>query len=297
MVAGAATPRSRPGGSKVNEVTVIVGVRPSDESPDLVLVQRRLGVVDGKLEFVGELTETIVPLSVPRGKIHLSFSVDVHIGMALVGRVENTGFLPVDVTRVALELVTPDPKPDPGLPTHLHYITIGFDLIPRDRSKSGRLMPSESRDWLLRVDSFVPALEKISDAPLDRYKIVAYTGKLAFAEAPGERIKPLLDGVWQRRETAGGIRMTPAMQDRFEAMDTTIRDSIIQAIEGLQKKPVIEWAKTPGITQLNDGMYFLALPPDYQVLIRRQRQGGRQIELLDILRQAVGEGAAAGQRG
>jgi hypothetical protein len=273
---------------------VLVDVRPSPDSPDLVLIRQKLALVDGGWQPVGDPVEEKMPLTARRARITLATSEDMQIGRAVVARVQNIGMVPLDLTKVDLEYRFPiaDQKP----PTPMNPVETGgsFGLAPRVRRASSVLLPGESREWVLPLDYWANALQQVSLLGPEDYKIVAYAGVDPVAEAPGRLVKPHLD---IGPDGPKGLRMSLLMQNKLLGLDPGVRGRIFEAVRPLQERPPEEWEAAHGVVPVEGGQFFLAVPPDYRVLVRRHRSGA--VEVVDVLRQpgVLGTVEAAGATG
>lgn len=266
----------------MSEITVLVDVRPSPDSPDLLLVRQKLVIEGGELRLVGVPTEEKMPLAARRAKISMSTSIDMQIGSAAVARVQNIGMVPLDISKVHLEYRYPEAVESP-VPALDSAIGGSFGLIPRERKVSGALLPGESREWVLPLDYYGEALlQEIARLGPGDYKIVAYAGPDAVAEAPGKLVQPHLDIGLDRYKSTWGLKMQPHIHHKLIGFDAETRDQIFAELKTLQEKPTEEWSSLPGVIPVEGNRFFLTVPPEYQVLVRRVRRG--PVEVLDVLR-------------
>jgi hypothetical protein len=266
----------------------------------LVLVRQKLALVGGDLRLVGDPVEEKMPLTARRAKITLSMSVDMQIGYAVVARIQNIGMVPLDITKVFFEYRFPDADEKPPTPSIPTAVGGSFGLTPRERKASGAILPGESRDWVLPLDYYGEAFQEVSTRSEESYKIVAYAGPDPVAEAPGKLVRPYLDPGLERYKSSWGLRMNSHMQNKFLSLEADARNRILDEVKPLQERPTEEWTSIPGVIPVEGDRYFLAVPPDYQVLLRRFRRG--PVELLDVLRNPgplspVPVGGAAGSEG
>ncbi len=86
----------------MKEIEVVVDLRPSPDSPQLILVKQKLAAEGDRLMLVGDPHEECVELGGPRVTIKVAAWADNRTGFVPTAIVSNVGMSPIEVSRVAV---------------------------------------------------------------------------------------------------------------------------------------------------------------------------------------------------
>jgi len=271
----------------LNEISVLVDIRVSPDSPDLVLVRRQLAIVNGELQLIGEPVESSLSLHVPRIVATARWSGNSQVGPAIIVSVRNTGFTPVEMISVMFVWQGPADAQNATANGHEQaLISSELQLLPRDRKQVGMLLPGKAQEWYLPF-SYEAAVRVSLSLPPTGYKIVVLVGNEQVAEVPGEQLQPLFD----RFGDGPQPRMGDQLRSVVASLPPTIQERLTESLRALSATPVEVWSQLPNLNKLENSLYLLGVPPDYRVLFRRHRRGG--IELIDVARTANQQVVAA----
>jgi hypothetical protein len=278
------------GGVALKEITVITDVRMSPDSPDLILVRHPISVVDGELQLVGEPSESKISLLLRRVITSVKWATDPRTVGAIVAEVKNEGFTPVETTSVVFLSHKPI-VPGNGIGTEKkgqewHWTG---QMFPKNRGDSSLLLPGESEEWELPINTAPPQVRALAEIAPEKYKLVVLSGKHPISEVTGQQLRPLFAEMEEAREPL----ISDALRMVLLSLPVEIRDKLDRSLKYLSVIPVDRWNKVhvSGLEKLEDSLYLLALPPDYRVLLRRHRRG--RIEVIDVARTPDRQPAAA----
>ncbi|HEY8504412.1 MAG TPA: hypothetical protein VIL46_07495, partial [Gemmataceae bacterium] len=178
----------------MKELEVVLDVRQSPDTPELIVVKQKVSAEGGELRLVGEPTEARVDLFARRVKVTVGELANGEIGYVMAAYVQNVGLAPVDISRVLFEW---EVGPGEGLgerqgPGGKELIR-GIHFLPIDRAKRGPLLPGETRGWYLPMDFYEEAVRVIHSQSPDACRIGVYSGRDLLGKVPGSQVLPFLD--------------------------------------------------------------------------------------------------------
>lgn len=264
-----------------NELSVLVDVRVSPDSPELVLVRQTLAVVDGELRLMGEQAESRVALRVRRITAEAELVREGRPGWALAVRVTNAGSDPVRVGPVVFEC-----REEPARNGAAHRGGAAVpawcsDFLPKQGKRNSPLAAGGHAEWVLPFDFGADPLWNAFPLPAEWYKVVIYSGREALGEVPGGQLRPLFD----RAEADPEPHIRGALRGVLGTLPPETRGRIDEELRGLRQTPLEGWDRFPALDAVGDARYLLTVPPDYRVLLRRFPRGG--IEVVDVARIAA----------
>jgi hypothetical protein len=259
----------------------VIDVRVDSDSPNLLVVRQKVAVADGHIQTVGAPRESKLPLVIRRLRLEV-LSSSSSVGASLVAVVTNDGTIPVAVTTVKFECEEPLRFPDgTTLDKSPGDAAWSFTFRPKDRIQlDAPLLPGEERRWYLPIDFPDGTLRAIGEVPPTKYRVTAYAGRQPVASVKGDKVRPHLESA----EPFSGPVMTTQVRNTLASMDPPTREKIDTAFSKLSALEPEKWLDLPEVHRVDDQLFFLSIPPDYRLLLRRDKRG--RFALLDLLRHA-----------
>jgi hypothetical protein len=268
------------GDPALKEIEVLVDVRLSPDSADLILTRQTLAIAGGELKAVNDPVESRLSLLVRRARVSLGASADNMMGFVANASVQNTGLIPLEITKVCLDYRYDEPRQVTVQNIEANEIGGELNFVPKDRKRVGPLSPLETRSYFLPTEFMDGVSEMLQTLPITNFKVIAYSDKDAVGEAPGIHLQSFL--YLLRPSKFGMVRYGSHVARLLENLDLRSSDNIRSALNSLAHTPVDQWHGYSGLNQVNEGFYFLSVPPDFQILLRQLKPGG--IEVRDLIR-------------
>jgi hypothetical protein len=256
-----ADPRS----ATVNEVEVIVDIRPNPGRTEWVVVKRKLTAEGGELHLVGEPTETLIGMATRRVMVKVVPRVSHGSDAIVTVRVLNVSVVPFPVTAVVLEW-------DAG--------ESSLALLPLDLRVSRPLQPGDGREYYLSSAFGAEALKCARTLKPEQYWIAAYSeadesGADEVGRLAGDSIRPFLD---QR------VRVERRAATVMDFLSEAERLSVIEQAWILATTQLSKWPESKVIPlQEEPRTFLLSVPPDLKVFVQPVADG--TIKVLDVVRE------------
>jgi hypothetical protein len=278
----------------MNEIEVVVDVRQSPDSPELIVLKQKL-VTTGDLHPSGPPVETRLGLTNRKAELSVFEFADQRGGYVLAAHVKNVGTTPFNIDKVVFECQFEEP-PDVRTASGVQAKEIGrgFELVPRDRALEGAQLPGDSRDYFLPQEVYDGVALLGTSLPPGQYWIAAYSGREELGRVSGEYIRPFF-----QRST--GIVLHRRAQPVFDTLPERDRLAVVRAVVRLRGVDQEYWPSDT-VHEFKDvpHVYVVRVTPELHVLVTQTEHKG--VEISDIVRRAtldqfdkaeVGEGEKA----
>jgi hypothetical protein len=260
----------------VKELEVVVDVRPSPDSPELIVVKQKLVVNGDDLHPVGPPSEQRIGMAIPRARLSLSMLVSGETSNFLLVRVDNIGLVPLQVTRVTFEYTREQPPEETGQPGG------AIPFIPSERVEPETIPVGGRREWYLPTDAYEEMRGLAARLSPDRYRIAAYAELQEVGTLPGFQVREWLDLPAQLQKP---LLITGLARTALDSLPAEERERIVQSVIDLVRKGLENGAADAIPLSEDHSVYLLRVPPDWQAFVRRW--GSRGVEFFHLVREAT----------
>jgi hypothetical protein len=275
----------------MKEIEVVVDVRPSPDTPELIIVKQKLATGNGDVHVVGAPAETRVGMAARRARLVPGECAEPGIGYALTARVLNVSLVPLEVTRVAIEFQHEPPREVTVRGAQATEVGTAMDFLPKDPGRGGPLQPGEARDYYLPGEMVEAASQLGDGVSPDRYGIAAYAGNDRVAWAEGRDVRPYLD--------RGRVRVHRRARPAMDALRESDRLLVLRAAGSLLGKDPARWAEQ-GLSRVGpESVYLMPVSAELRAFVRPVGgpPTGPHIEILDLVREETLRRFADGREG
>jgi hypothetical protein len=172
----------------VREIEIVLDVRPSPDTPELILVKQKLAAEGNHLKLVGEPHEQRVAMGGPRLVIKFAERADNEVGYVLTAHVTNVGMSPVEISSVAI--VFPPEKSGPEKTRKQGTRRYLYKPLEPVR---GPLFPGHTRTYYLPMELYDVVVYNARKLPPSGYWVAAFIGEEDVARCGGEDLGPYLN--------------------------------------------------------------------------------------------------------
>jgi hypothetical protein len=258
----------------MNEIDVVVDVRQSPDTSELIVLKQKVAFGDASL--IGAPVETRVGLMLHKAQLEVFQFAEWGPGCCLAVTVKNVGTVPFEVERVAFEHRYDQPQDFPlrsGIVAQ--ELGGGMDLLPKDREKKGPLQPGEARDYFLPAGMFDGVALLGTSLRPDQYWIAAYSGRDEVGRVGGEHVWPFLH--------RSGIVVHRRAAPRFGTLPDADRLAVIRAVAPLRGAQPDQWPAA-GAKPLEwaPSNFVVRAGEDLSVVVTQAP--GKGVEIVDIVR-------------
>lgn len=216
----------------MNEIDVVVDVRPSPDSAELIVSKQKLAF-SGEAHLVGSPVESRVGLLARKAKIQVFAFAELGYGYVVAVRIKNVGTVPFGITRVVFEYKYKEVQEVRFGSTQAQEVGGSIDLAPRVQDTLRPAQPGEEREYFLPQEFYDGIALQVLGLPADRYWFAVYSGTEQIGRLGGEWIRPFFDRV----NIVFHRRAIPI----FDTLPEKDRLAVVQAVAPLRTISQEQW--------------------------------------------------------
>jgi hypothetical protein len=262
----------------MSEIEVVVDVRQSPDTAELIIVKQKL-VSTGELQPTGPPVEMRLGLTNRKAQLFVFTLANPQNRHALAVKVKNVSVVPFEIDRVAVECQFEDVL-DIGMAPGIKgkHIASHFDLVPLDSAKKGVVQPGEMRDYFLPPEMLDRAALLCQSLNPGQYWVAAQSGGHEVGRLRGEWVRPYFD--------LAGVVIHRRALPLFETLSHADRLALVGTVALLRRLERESW--TSESVQPVEGLpnvYTVQVTPELRALVTQTEN--QRIEVVDIVREAT----------
>ncbi len=242
----------------MKEIEVVVDLRPSPDSPQLILVKQKLAAEGDRLMLVGDPHEERVELGGPRVQIKVTARADHRTGLVTTAIVSNVGMSPVELSRVAAVFEAEKSLPPDGQRSRGTMLYTYEPLEP----VNGPLYPGHTRIYCLPMSLFDIVRYEAKRRPTSEYWVAAFVGDDEVGRCPGGYLYPFLE--------RGTIQYERRAEIAIDSLPVEERFLIFKGLyEFVSQDHLLESQGRLQIVDPEKKVYLVKVTPRYRAVVTR----------------------------
>lgn len=253
----------------MNEFDVVIDVRPSPDTPELIVMKQKL-VADTSLHLVGQPREERVGMGLPRVKIAMGEVARGGIGYVMTAKVTNVGLNPIEIKEVSLVF----DKDRRAAGEKARPVTTSFRFEQLENA-TGTLPPAHSRSYYLSMEMYEHVAQKARAFRPDDYRIAVFmSDREEIGSLPGKHVAPFLDRT--------RIKVEPRAEIVLDGLSEVQRIWLMEALGSLVGQAPSSWPREKvRRPDPSSDLYLVRVLPNFQAVIAPS--GTDELRLLDLV--------------